>query len=71
MHGKSVSSSFCSPLKNFPKKIEFPATLQELLTAVHTSRTCVGNPDKQYLSLVDKRKGKVRRGSEDSAFVDD
>ena len=71
MHGRSVAIGHCSLLKNFPKKIRSPANLQKLITTVHMLRTCAGNPDEQYLSVVDQRKGKVRRETEESAFIDD
>ena len=30
----------------------------------------MGNPDEQFLSLMDQRKGKIRKGTTDSAFID-
>ena len=71
MHGRSVAIGHCSLLKNFPKKIRSPANLQKLITTVHMLRTCAGNPDEQYLPVVDQRKGMVRRETEESAFIDD
>ena len=69
MHGRRIDHC-CSSLKKVPPKIRFPATLQQLVTKVHMLRTCAGNPDEQYLSLIDRRRGKIHRGTEESAFVD-
>ena len=32
--------------------------------------TCAGNLDEQYLSLIDRQRGKIHQGTEESAFVD-
>ena len=63
VHGKVLEQSACSGISNFPKQINYGSLLQELLTKVNELHVCAGNPDKNFLSLMDRRKGKIKNGT--------
>ena len=70
VHGKVLEQSACSGISNFPKQINYGSLLQELLTKVNELHVCAGNPDKNFLSLMDRRKEKIKNGTCESAFID-
>ena len=42
-----------------------------MITEIHVLHICLGNSDDQFLSVLDRRKGKIMNGMVQSAFVDD
>ena len=73
VHGKQVAVNRCHALKVFPVQMNSADTLQRLLRAVDSLHVCAGHPEEEYVSLVEARKGKVRRGTstKESAAIDE
>ena len=64
-----MAKNACSGITHFSGK-NCRNVLQELLMKVHELHVCVGNPDEKFLSLMDRRKGNIKNGTTNSAFVD-
>ena len=69
--GKVIQRSVCSALDKFPQIVSNNTVFRNLLDAVFTLHTCVGNPEEQFVSLVRRRKGRVGKGEVHSAVLDD
>ena len=69
MHGRSLTGRVCSALTSFPDKVDNGATLQRMVTMIHTLQTCVGNPDSQYITVMKSRKGKNCSAGVESAIM--
>ena len=65
MHGRVITKSNCSAISGFPE------ILQNMITEIHVLNICLGNSDDLFLSVLDRRKGKIMNGKIQSAFVDD
>ena len=71
MHGRVIMKSNCSAISGFPVKIDSTEILQNMITEIHVLNICLGNSDDLFLSVLDRRKGKIMNGKIQSAFVDD
>ena len=48
VHGKVIQRSVCSALDKFPQIVSNNTVFRNLLDAVFTLHTCVGNPEEQW-----------------------
>jgi len=70
IHGKSLDQGACSGISGFPKQLSSGSQLKEILGKINKLNVCVGNPDKKFVSLMERRKGTIKSGTNESAFID-
>ena len=64
MHGRVITKSNCSTISSFQ-------ILQNMITKIHVLHIYLGNSDDQFVSVLDRRMGKIMNLKIQSAFVDD
>lgn len=70
-HGKEASPPSCSILKNISERLD-RTTLHRLLTLVDKSKVCVGNPDSNFISMLQSKKGVIKTADgTQSAYLDE
>ena len=72
VHGHLAQKSQCSLLSDLPERLHCNEDFKSLLTAVHASNVCIGNPDKRFDGLKTERKGVFKNASGERvvAYVD-
>ena len=59
VHGKEISHS-CSAITGISEKLD-PTSLQKLILILDKCKICCGNPEQQFVSLVESRNGSIKR----------
>ena len=72
VHGHQLDQSICSDLAVVPETLD-PESFLAFLLLVTNLNVCIGNPDGQFVALVQERKNEVKSsdGSSKSAYIDD
>ena len=68
VHGRVITKSNCSTISSFSVKL---TVHRYMITEIYVLHIYLGNSDDQFLSVLDRRKGKIMNGRVQSAFVDD
>lgn len=70
IYGKEVSTQSCSVLHNISHEMDV-SSLNHLLTVINKSKVCVGHPDKNFVSMLNSRKGEIKTADGvQSAYLD-